>query len=402
MALNLIDSFKGLLAGDVTDRMATHLGESNTGVSKAINGAVPAILAGFANWAHHSDKDKLYEDARQAASSNLSNISNYDAAVSSGSSWLSRIFDNNLGGIVGALAAYAGIKNGSVNSLLSMLAPIGLGVIGKHAIDNNLNANSLSSYLTSQKSSFLNALPAGLNLSNYFGGGTTHTTTHDTHRVRTTDVDEPKKPMRILPIILILAAVAILGYLLSRGCNKNEEVATTTDTTTMVTPMDTSTTVTTTTTRTTSKVRLADNTELDAYSGGIEEQLVNCLNDNGCKAGKDKWFDFDNINFEVGSARLTSNSQAQVNNIAAILKAYPKAKIKIGGYTDKTGNEAENKKLSQDRAETVMNALKAAGASAAQLTGAEGYGSQFAKMPATASDEERRSDRRIAVQLNDK
>jgi outer membrane protein OmpA-like peptidoglycan-associated protein len=33
----------------------------------------------------------------------------------------------------------------------------------------------------------------------------------------------------------------------------------------------------------------------------------------------------------------------QLSNLAAILKAFPAANIKIGGYTDKTGNEDFNK-----------------------------------------------------------
>jgi outer membrane protein OmpA-like peptidoglycan-associated protein len=134
----------------------------------------------------------------------------------------------------------------------------------------------------------------------------------------------------------------------------------------------------------------------------VEDQLVACLNDAGCAAGKDKWYDFDNMNFETGSAKLTAASQEQVQNIAAILKAYPKAKIKIGGYTDAVDNAAANKTLSQERADAVMKAIKSAGANAGQLVGAEGYGSQFAKVAATASDEERRQDRRIAVQLREK
>jgi outer membrane protein OmpA-like peptidoglycan-associated protein len=150
------------------------------------------------------------------------------------------------------------------------------------------------------------------------------------------------------------------------------------------------------------KVKLPDGTELDAYKGGIEDALVTCLNDAACAPGKDRWFDFDNINFEVGSAKLTAESDAQIRNIAAILKAYPKAMIKIGGYTDKTGDSTANLKLSQDRADAVLAAIKTAGGSAAQLLGAEGYGSAFAKVPADASDEARRTDRRISVSLREK
>ena len=87
----------------------------------------------------------------------------------------------------------------------------------------------------------------------------------------------------------------------------------------------------------------------------------------------------------------------QIQNIAAILKAFPNASLKIGGYTDKTGDEPANMKLSQGRADAVDAALKKEGITAKQLAGAEGYGSQYAKAAASAPDEERKKDRRIAV-----
>jgi OOP family OmpA-OmpF porin len=49
-----------------------------------------------------------------------------------------------------------------------------------------------------------------------------------------------------------------------------------------------------------------------------------------------------------------------------------------------------------------MNAIKTGGANASQLVGSEGYGSAFAKVDVAASDEERKADRRIAVQLREK
>ncbi|HRH61375.1 MAG TPA: hypothetical protein PL045_12430, partial [Chitinophagaceae bacterium] len=59
-------------------------------------------------------------------------------------------------------------------------------------------------------------------------------------------------------------------------------------------------------------------------------------------------------------------------------------------------------KLSQDRAEAVLLALRANGANPAQLEGAEGYGSQFAKAPADAPDEEKQKDRRISINVRAK
>jgi outer membrane protein OmpA-like peptidoglycan-associated protein len=150
------------------------------------------------------------------------------------------------------------------------------------------------------------------------------------------------------------------------------------------------------------KVKLPDGSELDAYRSGIEDQLISFLNDATSKPGKDVWFDFDNLNFKTGSADITDESKVQIQNIAAILKAYPKVKIKIGGYTDKTGDSLNNLKLSQSRADAVESALKASGVNAAQLVGAEGYGSQYATVSASASDDERKKDRRISVSVRAK
>ena len=98
------------------------------------------------------------------------------------------------------------------------------------------------------------------------------------------------------------------------------------------------------------------------------------------------------------STELEAGSQVQLDNLVAILKAYPDAKIKVGGYTDKVGDEAANVKLSTARANYIKTALEKAGVGA-QVIGAEGYGSQFATVAATASDAERAVDRKMAVRF---
>src|SRR6478735_11705574 len=150
------------------------------------------------------------------------------------------------------------------------------------------------------------------------------------------------------------------------------------------------------------KVTLPGGIQIEALKGGIEDKLVAFLNDANSKPGKDVWFDFDNLNFKINSAEITEESNIQVQDIVAILKAYPKLKIKIGGYTDKTGDSIANLRLSQERADAVLDALKKANANAAQLTGAEGYGSQYAKAAADAPDEERKKDRRISLSVREK
>ena len=83
-----------------------------------------------------------------------------------------------------------------------------------------------------------------------------------------------------------------------------------------------------------------------------------------------------------------------------MLKAYPAVALKIGGYTDNTGDPDRNLKLSDNRAKAVMAALVAMGAARARLE-AEGYGPQF---PVASNDTEegRAKNRRISLRVTNK
>jgi outer membrane protein OmpA-like peptidoglycan-associated protein len=129
--------------------------------------------------------------------------------------------------------------------------------------------------------------------------------------------------------------------------------------------------------------------------------LVSFLQDANAKPGNDNWFDFSDLNFKFGTSEIEPSSRKEVDNISEILKAFPNAKIKIGGYTDKVGDEAANKKLSGERASAVAAALKDLGVGG-QIEGSEGYGSEFAKFPASASEEDRIKDRRVSVSVRSK
>jgi outer membrane protein OmpA-like peptidoglycan-associated protein len=202
----------------------------------------------------------------------------------------------------------------------------------------------------------------------------------------------------LVPLLLAVLVVALLIYLV-KGCNQGGETVAASEDTTMHAKADTAAMITG---MVSIKVKLPNGVELDAYKGGIEDQLVSFLMTDYAKLGEDSlkkiWFDFDNLNFKTASAEITPESQHQIDNIAAILKAFPKSNIKIGGYTDKTGDEMVNKKLSKERAEAVKAALDKAG-TGKQITGADGYGSDFAKYPATAPESDRVHDRRVSVSV---
>jgi outer membrane protein OmpA-like peptidoglycan-associated protein len=150
-------------------------------------------------------------------------------------------------------------------------------------------------------------------------------------------------------------------------------------------------------------VTLPNNTTLNAVKGGTEDQLVSFLSDPNQKIDhkNGNWFNFTKVGFASNSAQLLLESEVQLHNIVAILQAFPKAKIRIGGYTDNTGDSLQNLRLSQDRADSVYEKLKQLGASSHQLDGAKGYGSQY-PVGDNGTPVGRALNRRMALEVRDK
>lgn len=115
---------------------------------------------------------------------------------------------------------------------------------------------------------------------------------------------------------------------------------------------------------------------LHVGKNSTEYNLYSFLNDKDAHIDtvKGNWFNFTNVRFNTGSSTITDSSSNQLKNLATIVKFFPNAKFKIGGYTDNTGDSTKNVALSQERANAVFVAIQKLGVSATQLTGAEGYG----------------------------
>lgn len=101
------------------------------------------------------------------------------------------------------------------------------------------------------------------------------------------------------------------------------------------------------------------------------------------------------INFDVDKSNVTKEGQEVVNQIATALKKDSALKIAIEGHTDNTGDAAHNKKLSSDRANSVMNNLVANGIDKARLT-AKGFGAEK-PLVANDTDDNKAKNRRVEL-----
>lgn len=102
------------------------------------------------------------------------------------------------------------------------------------------------------------------------------------------------------------------------------------------------------------------------------------------------------IHFVTSSAGILPDSQALLQEIAAVLAQHPEIHgLEIQGHTDDTGGAAFNKRLSQDRAEAVRTALLGLGVDSNRLS-AVGYGSEKPLVPNT-SEGNRAKNRRVQL-----
>jgi hypothetical protein len=169
MPTNLIALIAQFLTPDMIGRIASALGIDRSLAQKAIDAAIPALLARLAG---HASKP---EGARQ-----LSNV-----LAQQGPDALAKLRDaingpqrglgesgwdpssallgggtmNRLSAVIGN---FAGIGEGTSKSLLSVLGPVVMGVLGQQQRNTGLDASGLAALLASQREEIAAAIPSGL------------------------------------------------------------------------------------------------------------------------------------------------------------------------------------------------------------------------------------------------
>ncbi len=78
-------------------------------------------------------------------------------------------------------------------------------------------------------------------------------------------------------------------------------------------------------------------------------------------------------NFHVGTAEIIQASKPALATVLKVLTENPEARIQIAGHTDSTGSDADNQRLSEQRAQAVKAALVRRGIDATRLE-TIGYG----------------------------
>lgn len=113
---------------------------------------------------------------------------------------------------------------------------------------------------------------------------------------------------------------------------------------------------------------------------------------------KSLWFTLENVNFESGKNVMKPGAEKTLDGLYEMLNCYNTTSIKMGGYTDNTGDSAKNVEISLGRAKAAMTYLVNKGIKADRIE-IEGYGPQHPLCAGNTNDACRAQNRRVDIRV---
>jgi outer membrane protein OmpA-like peptidoglycan-associated protein len=371
--------------GDTLNDVASALGEHPARTQTALGGVIPALIGALAFKASNASqassildmmtKHKLDSGGFAEASSAFKAPGGINSLINLGGPLMSSVFGGRTAAVTDWVASHSGVSRSSSSSLLSLALPIVLGMIARHVRSAGWNPSSLMNLLGEQRA-FLKDAPAGL--ADALGTADTSTTrrevahsvpAYEGEPVRRASVTSyeaaPTKRRPWLWALPLLFLIPLLAYFLTRNDEPRHEANV----------------------RTTPAPRAAIppvTQDRERPVGTASEPL----------AKGPYW-----IHFDTGSRTLTVASAEELRKIAEILRTHPRARAEVIGYADGKGNQADNLKLSQERATAVMNEIATRGIARSRMT-AQGFGVTD-PVADNATAEGRQRNRRVEIRITE-
>lgn len=395
------ESLKESISPQMLKTAAATLREDEKGVASAVAVLLPSLLVRFMD---QGETARVNETIREAGNAEL-----FDRRAEifaghgiDGGMNLGERFENELVGAENkaypnAVAAESGISAASADRLSGWVAAVIAGYVGHKIVRNNLSMSAVMAGLRQERGSVVKEIPVKVGRAAGISGICSSS-------APVAGRDGKKNNWLVWLIIVLI--VVIIVFLSIRSCNRNGggEVVAVTENVTVVPTAPAAQTAAAKEGLTFVEHKLPDGRTIRVAEGGCEDCMLKYLQSDAYRKATNEelsknWIQFDKIDFMHDSeTALAGNSMEQLDNIAAILKNYPDVRIRIGGFADKTGTRAVNYEISKKRAEYIKSILVKDGIPADRIS-TEGFGKEFATVPADATAAQRAVDRSIAMRF---
>ena len=395
------ESLKESISPQMLKTAAATLREDEKGVASAVAVLLPSLLVRFMD---QGETARVNETIREAGNAEL-----FDRRAEifaghgiDGGMNLGERFENELVGAENkaypnAVAAESGISAASADRLSGWVAAVIAGYVGHKIVRNSRSMSAVMAGLRQERGSVVKEIPVKVGRAAGISGMCSSS-------APVAGRDGKKNNWLVWLIIVLI--VVIIVFLSIRSCNRNGggEVVAVTENVTVVPTAPAAQTAAAKEGLTFVEHKLPDGRTIRVAEGGCEDCMLKYLQSDAYRKATNEelsknWIQFDKIDFMHDSeTALAGNSMEQLDNIAAILKNYPDVRIRIGGFADKTGTRAVNYEISKKRAEYIKSILVKDGIPADRIS-TEGFGKEFATVPADATAAQRAVDRSIAMRF---
>lgn len=169
MATNIVLYVMQFLTPDMIGRIGTALRLNRSEAQAGVSTTVPALLAAFSGVAEKPGGAQNLVNAIKQQSGVLDNFaamiggSNQSSFTERGSNLLTSLLGSqDQSALAGAVGRFAGLGQSRATSMLGMLTPVAMGLIGRQIGARGVDVGSLTGLLASQREQIAQALPAGM------------------------------------------------------------------------------------------------------------------------------------------------------------------------------------------------------------------------------------------------
>ena len=389
MATNLLDSISDHLTPQMIQHVSARLDETPAQTQQAVDKAIPTLLASLIHFSSTNGSSQLLDLFNRAnygrLLNNLSGLldegNTTQNVMAAGQEVLSAVLADKLNAVSELIATASGVTNTSASSLLCLTAPVVLGVLGRVCAAQGLDDTQFAMLLMGHKEAIVKLAPVGL----AEGVGVSDLTHLDAWPAgmapeMTTDLLRAESMLNKWrwPVLGVLAAGAIYFF---TGCDSGQTPSLMDQWMPTATPAAVS-------------VGLPDGAVLSLKEDSLNYHVAEFLGDAALKTVP-KVFVFDRLTFGYATAQLSTESVLTVDELSAILNAYPSADVRLDGYTHGVGSAVDNKTLALDRVAAVKEILAKGGIGATRVTIA-GYSQEY-PLASNAAEEGRAKNWRLEL-----
>jgi len=183
--MNLLKIVKDQVSDNFLNRASEVIGGSPASTQKAIGALIPSFMGSVVTKASTESgasdllsmiKNGGYNSNAGSTEMNLMN-NKTNEILSKGENLVSKLMGNNADNLVSRISSFSNLTKEGTGKLLSMVAPMVMGAIGKQVSQNNLNATGLRDLIKEQSQYVRDAMPQGMESLDYITPPATKDTT---------------------------------------------------------------------------------------------------------------------------------------------------------------------------------------------------------------------------------